>query len=406
MSSFVSMATTNEISRMMNSVTLDEEEEGGLALEVTEEEDNQETFHGFDAKLCLMGRFITEGVVDFIAMKQTLAALWRPGRGVHIREIDVNLYLFQFYHEVDIKRVVEGSPWSFNRKALVIARMKDGDVPRSVRLNSLDLWVQIHDLRAGFMTEKIVKEVGNYIGCFVESCPRNFTGVWKEYLRVRVTIDLSKPLKRRMKIRKAGDGWEWIMFKYENVPTFCFICGLLGHSEKYCSILFEKPEDEIIKPYGVWMRAPLRRPTKLIGAKWLREGSSESGRNFTGGEEHKVEDEDESVTKNQGSDKQGESQRNVNYPQDYRGGNSSNSKHQEAVQQTSKSSPTNGGIRTIENKKRRTGSGPDQHIELGNEIEDQTDPVEEVEDLNNPNMQVDPKNVIEAGFVNGVRLSK
>lgn len=267
------MATTNEIARMMNNITLDEEEEGGLALEATEE-DNQETVHGFDAKLCLMGRFITEGVVNFMAMKQTFAALWRPGRGVHIREIDVNLYLFQFYHVVDIKRVIDGSPWSFNRKVLVIARMKDGDVPRSVRLNSLDVWVQIHDLRAGFMTEKIVKEVGNYIGCFVESCPRNFKEGWKEYLRVRVTMDLPKPLKRRMKVRKAGDGWEWIMFKYENLPTFCFICGLLGHSEKFCSVLFEKTEEEITKPYGVWMRAPLRRQTKLIGAKWLKEGSS------------------------------------------------------------------------------------------------------------------------------------
>lgn len=63
-----------------------------------------------------------------------------------------------------------------------------------------------------FMTEKIVKEVGNYVGTFVESCPRNFTGVWKEYLRVRVTVDLAKPLKRRMKIRKTGAGREWIMF--------------------------------------------------------------------------------------------------------------------------------------------------------------------------------------------------
>ncbi|KAK1379781.1 hypothetical protein POM88_026525 [Heracleum sosnowskyi] len=202
------MDTTNDIARMMNNITLEEEEERGLAVEVTEEDENHEAFYGLDAKLCLMGRFITEGVVDFPSMKQTLAALWRPGRGVHIRDIDVNLYLFQFYHEIDVKRVVDGSPWSFNRKVLVIARMKEGDVPRGVRLNSLDLWVQIHDLRAGFMTERIVKEVGNYIGCFVESCPRNFTGVWKEYLRVRVTVDLSKPLKRRMKIRKTWDGWE------------------------------------------------------------------------------------------------------------------------------------------------------------------------------------------------------
>lgn len=100
--------------------------------------------------------------------------------GVYIREIDVNLYLFQFSHELDIKRVIEGSPWSFNMKVLIIARMKEGDIPRGISLNSLDLWVQIPDLRAGFMTEKVVKEVGNYVGIFVESCPRNFSGVWKE----------------------------------------------------------------------------------------------------------------------------------------------------------------------------------------------------------------------------------
>lgn len=50
-------------------------------------------------------------------------------------------------------------------------------------------------------------------------------------MRVRVAIDVCKPLKRRMKIRKDGDEWFRINFKYDNVPTFCFICGLIGHSE-------------------------------------------------------------------------------------------------------------------------------------------------------------------------------
>lgn len=71
-------------------------------------------------------------------------------------------------------------------------------------------------------------------------------------MRVRVKIDLSKPLKHWMKIRRTGDDWFWI--KYENVLTFCFICGLLGHSEIFCSRLFETPEHEIIKLYRGWMR--------------------------------------------------------------------------------------------------------------------------------------------------------
>lgn len=263
------------ITQAMNNIILDEEEEEVLALEDDNVNEQGKAQFVCDAKLCLVGRFLTEGIMDFQAIQQTLAALWRPGKGVYIKELDVNLFLFQFYHEIDINRVIEGSPWTFNRKVLIISRMKEGDNPRCVPLNTIDLWVQIHDLQPGFMSDKVFSEVGNQVGKYICSCPSNFKGVWRDYMRIRVTMNLSKPLKRRMKLRKSGNEWVWITFKYENVHVFCFICGLLGHSDKFCSQLFEKPENEIVRPYGIWMRAPLRRQTKLIGAKWLRTGGDD-----------------------------------------------------------------------------------------------------------------------------------
>lgn len=88
-----------------------------------------------------MARFISDGHVEFSAMQQTLAALWKPGRGVYMKELEANLYLFQFYHELDVKRVLEGSPWSFNRRALVMARMQEGENLRNINLNNMKLWV-------------------------------------------------------------------------------------------------------------------------------------------------------------------------------------------------------------------------------------------------------------------------
>lgn len=73
-----------------------------------------------------------------------------------------------------------------------------------------------------------------------------------------------------MKIRKSNGEWFWVNFKYEHVPTFCFICGLLGHAEKLCSKIFDTPMNEIAKPYGQWMRALPRRQSYLTGSKWLR----------------------------------------------------------------------------------------------------------------------------------------
>lgn len=77
---------------------------------------------------------------------------------------------------------MEGCPWSFNRRALVMSHLKEGQNPRCVKLNAMDLWVQIHDLKVGFITKRIVKEIENYIGAFVSSCPSNFVGVWRDYL--------------------------------------------------------------------------------------------------------------------------------------------------------------------------------------------------------------------------------
>lgn len=48
------------------------------------------------------------------------------------------------------------------------------------------------------------------------------------------------------------------------VPTYCFIYGMLGHSEQFCLKLFSMAEKEIVKPYGVWIRAQLRRQISLL----------------------------------------------------------------------------------------------------------------------------------------------
>uniref|UniRef100_A0A803P267 Reverse transcriptase domain-containing protein n=1 Tax=Cannabis sativa TaxID=3483 RepID=A0A803P267_CANSA len=128
----------------------------------------------FDDKWCLVGRFLTDRTIDFEAMQHKMASLWRPVRD----------------------RVMEGSPWTFDRIPLIFERLKSGENPRSIIPMELIFWVQIHGLKAGFRSERVLKDLGNYMGSYVKMDPNNFLSGWRDYLRP-YNLDMKAPPRRR-----------------------------------------------------------------------------------------------------------------------------------------------------------------------------------------------------------------
>uniref|UniRef100_A0A803Q9L8 Reverse transcriptase domain-containing protein n=1 Tax=Cannabis sativa TaxID=3483 RepID=A0A803Q9L8_CANSA len=263
----------NDIEDICANLCLEEEEDDIITLG----QSIQKVDEGVDTRWCLVGTFVQDHQMDFDTIQHQLASLWKPGMGMFCKELGQNRYLFQFFHDVDINRVIEGSPWTCLRKLLIFNRLTKNDDPRTIPLNKLDIWIQIFDMQPGYMSARVVQDVGNRIGVFIESDPNNFKGFWRNYLRIRVTINIEKPLRRKMKISPEGEDSFWFNFKYECAPTFCFICGIIGHTENFCAKLFQTPLDQIVKPYGIWMKATPIQQNKYIGSKWLRNVGWEPG---------------------------------------------------------------------------------------------------------------------------------
>lgn len=191
----------------------------GVVIGTEEIQANKENF-------VVVGKFLTEKNINFNAMQNVLASLWRPKEGMEIHDIEGNRFSFVFYHVMDLQKMVEGGPWSFEQNMLVyntIAGMTD---PHTVPLEEVEIWVQLYDIPTGFLSEKILQSVGNYIGKFVKSDPSNLDGRWKAYVHVKMNV--MKPIKRRIKLKREGGEWSWVTFKYEHLSTFCFVCGMLG----------------------------------------------------------------------------------------------------------------------------------------------------------------------------------
>lgn len=58
--------------------------------------------------LCLVGRFISNKSINFVAMQTLFSEVWKPMAGVHIKEVVGERFLLQFFHFVDVNRVLKG----------------------------------------------------------------------------------------------------------------------------------------------------------------------------------------------------------------------------------------------------------------------------------------------------------
>ena len=78
---------------------------------------------------------------------------------------------------------------------------------------------------------------------------------WGEALRVKVTLDLHKPLMRG-RVLKIKEAPMLIPFKYEKLPKFCFRCGVIKRGVTGCSERNNARKQNATAEYGPWIRAP------------------------------------------------------------------------------------------------------------------------------------------------------
>lgn len=55
-------------------------------------------------------------------------------------------YSFVFFHKMDLQKVMDGGPWSFEQSMLIVHQLKDTEDPHIVKLQEVEIWVQIYDL--------------------------------------------------------------------------------------------------------------------------------------------------------------------------------------------------------------------------------------------------------------------
>jgi hypothetical protein len=161
---------------------------------------------------------------------------------------------------------MEGRPWTFDGNLVSLAEF-DGVRPvAELEFEKVPFWVRMYDLPLACMSKAMGLRIGATVGEVLEVDVDEEGVGWGEFLRVRIVLDLTKPLSRGRRL-KLRDRSIWITFKYEKIPRFCFNCGVIQHGSRGC-----------VRPGGVRIGGEGRE--SQFG-RWLRAGQFDN--RFAGG---------------------------------------------------------------------------------------------------------------------------
>ncbi|KAK9174640.1 hypothetical protein WN944_029677 [Citrus x changshan-huyou] len=165
----------------------------------------------------LVGKVLSAKAINREGFRSAIQKMWNTIKGVTVESLGGNRFIFHFHSNIDKKRVLRGGPWHFNNSLIVLEETQ---------------WV-VEEVDSG--------ETGD---CFCS------------FIRVRVRIDITKPLRRVLLVKffTQDEDAIWLPLLFERLPEFYYCCGMIGHAYKDCEIMhYDAKEDNF--GYGAWLKA-------------------------------------------------------------------------------------------------------------------------------------------------------
>ncbi|KAJ1394180.1 Zinc finger, CCHC-type [Sesbania bispinosa] len=187
------------------------------------------------AKRTLVGRIVAEKTLNRNVVKEIVSKAWDVKDEVKISDLGPNIYLFTFSEVEKVKKVLEEGPWFIMGHLLSVQYWIPEVSVFEINFDHVYFWVQLHRLPLEYMTVNNARKVAQKIGTvhsiedpFVEGQLR------RPFFRVRVKVNIKKPLLTGFWVPRKDLPRTWIFIKYERLQDYCYNCGILGHDYRRC----------------------------------------------------------------------------------------------------------------------------------------------------------------------------
>ncbi|KAK1683603.1 hypothetical protein QYE76_044451 [Lolium multiflorum] len=235
------------LEELLKSLEIKGEEIEGLFVAKSEVEALKE-----ETKWMAVMRVLTSKPFSATSMKKTLKFAWAPAQEVSFRDLDGGRFIVQANCLGDWKRITEQGPWIFRDHGVLVEKYDGSCRVSAVDLHRIHAWVQIHDVPELYRKRGLITGLVASIG-EVLMVDMNSTGSeGGDFVRARVWLDVRKCLTRFVSFKPEGGSPVIMRVKFEKIPRFCAICGLLGHEQEECGSGEHTPAEV---RFGKWLLA-------------------------------------------------------------------------------------------------------------------------------------------------------
>jgi hypothetical protein len=148
--------------------------------------------------------------------------------------------LFKFSKQEQVS-IIPNNVWNVNGYLLSIQVWSPSATLGDLYLSTVPFWIQIHGLPLKNLTIKNAIAIGKGLGSLIMVEDNSGVEVtFRSYLRILVSIDVSKPLNPGFDLSKENGSSSWVSLKYERLDIFYTDYGLIGHFQATCLALKEE----------------------------------------------------------------------------------------------------------------------------------------------------------------------
>ncbi|XP_012837699.1 PREDICTED: uncharacterized protein LOC105958242 [Erythranthe guttata] len=153
-----------------------------------------------------------------------------------------------------------------DKHAILFKELSPGSDPNEVELALMPIIARLHNIPMSLRSEYTSRVIGGKIGQMLEVFPQK-PNTYGDFVRIRLMLDVNLKLKRGVFVQDLDGEKLWVSITYERLPSFCFLCGRIGHMEARCPSCYESDfvDHGSEFQYGTWLKASSSRDEKNSG---------------------------------------------------------------------------------------------------------------------------------------------